>query len=116
MQASDVFDITQEPKHIHEMYGSGVHARQLMIARQIGRAWCSLCATSGMEQVSLGDNHDEIEKGHRHLAKQCSSADCSFVKGSQTERATGGHHCNVWRGNLEETPGSGITNTRCERR
>ena len=35
MQASDVFDVNNEPKHIHEMYGKGVHARQMMIARRL---------------------------------------------------------------------------------
>src|SRR4051794_8337795 len=29
MEASDAFDTSREPKHIQEMYGAGIHARQL---------------------------------------------------------------------------------------
>lgn len=79
MQASDVFDVNQEPKHIHEMYGSGVHARQLMIARRLverGVRYVQLWHGAGQPW----DNHDEIEKGHRKLAKQCSQPIAALLK------------------------------------
>ena len=79
MQASDVFDVNQEPKHIHEMYGSGVHARQLMIARRLverGVRYVQLWHGAGQPW----DNHDEIEKGHRNLAKQCSQPIAALLK------------------------------------
>ncbi len=49
MEASDAFDINQEPQHIREMYGDTVQAKQILIARRLverGRAlhtvvaWC----------------------------------------------------------------------------
>lgn len=79
MQASDVFDINQEPKHIHEMYGPGVHARQMMIARRLverGVRYVQLWHGAGQPW----DNHDEIEKGHRRLAKQCSQPIAALLK------------------------------------
>jgi len=35
MDATDAFDVSREPGHIHEMYGSGTQARQLMTARRL---------------------------------------------------------------------------------
>ncbi|QDU49935.1 DUF1501 domain-containing protein [Gimesia panareensis] len=79
MQASDVFDINQEPQHIHEMYGPGVHARQLMIARRLverGVRYVQLWHGAGQPW----DNHDEIEKNHRRLAEQCSRGIAALLK------------------------------------
>ncbi|QDV16785.1 hypothetical protein Pan153_14170 [Gimesia panareensis] len=79
MQASDVFDISQEPQHIHEMYGSGVHARQLMIARRLverGVRYVQLWHGAGQPW----DNHDEIEKNHRRLAGECSQGIAALLK------------------------------------
>ncbi|WP_339731932.1 DUF1501 domain-containing protein [uncultured Gimesia sp.] len=79
MQASDVFDINQEPQHIHEMYGKGVHARQCMIARRLverGVRYVQLWHGAGQPW----DNHDDIEKGHRHLAGQCAQPIAALLK------------------------------------
>ncbi|QDT27216.1 hypothetical protein Enr10x_25310 [Gimesia panareensis] len=79
MQASDVFDINQEPQHIHEMYGPGVHARQLMIARRLverGVRYVQLWHGAGQPW----DNHDEIEKNHRRLAAECSRGIAALLK------------------------------------
>src|SRR6266705_358216 len=35
MDAADAFDLTKEPQHICEMYGQGVQARQILIARRL---------------------------------------------------------------------------------
>ena len=35
MEATDAFDINREPKHIREMYGDSVQARQILIARRL---------------------------------------------------------------------------------
>ena len=34
-QEEHAFDIDREPKHIRDMYGPGVHARQLLITRRL---------------------------------------------------------------------------------
>lgn len=69
IQASDVFDVSREPKHIQEMYGKGVHARQCLMARRLverGVRFVQLWHGSGQPW----DNHDDIATGHKRLAGQ----------------------------------------------
>jgi hypothetical protein len=70
MDASDAFDVSREPKRILDLYGPGVHARQLLIARRL--------LEKGVRFVQVWhgeghpwDNHDDIAVNHRRLAKQC---------------------------------------------
>ena len=67
MEAADVFDIWREPEATREMYGSGVHGRQTLIARRLlerGVRYIQLWHGAGQPW----DNHDEVEKNHRKLA------------------------------------------------
>jgi hypothetical protein len=67
-EAMDAFDISREPKHIQEAYGSGVQARQLLIARRLverGVRFVQLWHGDGQPW----DNHDDLEVNHRRLAK-----------------------------------------------
>jgi hypothetical protein len=68
--ATDAFDIQREPRHILDMYGETVQARQMLIARRL--------IERGVRYVQLyhgdvqpWDSHSEIEKNHRQLAEQC---------------------------------------------
>lgn len=73
MEATDAFDITKEPEHIRKAYGSTTQARQILIARRlIERGVRYVQVWHGNSQP--WDNHDDIEKGHRFLAKQCDQA------------------------------------------
>jgi Protein of unknown function (DUF1501) len=66
-EASEVFDVSREPRHILDMYGPGVHARQLLLARRLverGVRYVQLWHGEGQPW----DNHDNIEAGHRKLA------------------------------------------------
>jgi hypothetical protein len=68
--AEEAFDISREPRHIREMYGSGVHARQLLIARRLlekGVRFIQLWHGNGQPW----DNHDDLAVNHRQLARQC---------------------------------------------
>jgi hypothetical protein len=67
--AADAFDVAQEPKHIQDMYGPGVHARQTLIARRLlerGVRYVQLWHGAGQPW----DNHTQIESNHRNLAGQ----------------------------------------------
>jgi len=69
IEAAEAFDISREPKHIHELYGSGVHARQTLIARRLlerGVRYVQLWHGAGQPW----DNHSKIEENHRRLAEQ----------------------------------------------
>ncbi len=67
--ASDAFDISHEPKHIQDLYGSGVHGRQTLIARRLlerGVRYVQLWHGAGQPW----DHHSKIEEGHRKLAAE----------------------------------------------
>src|SRR6266568_8701857 len=69
MEAADAFDIGKEPKHIREMYGEGVQARQILIARRLlekGVRFVQLWHGAGQPW----DNHEKIEEAHRKLSKE----------------------------------------------
>ncbi len=79
MDASDAFDISREPQHIRDMYGPGVHARQLLIARRLfekGVRFIQLWHGEGQPW----DNHDDIEVNHRRLAQQCDQGIAALLK------------------------------------
>jgi hypothetical protein len=70
MAATDAFDLSREPKPIRDLYGEGIQARQLLIARRL--------VERGVRFVQLyhgdvqpWDSHDLIEKNHRKLAQEC---------------------------------------------
>ena len=72
-QATDAFDVSREPKHIRDMYGDGVQARQILIARRlVERGVRFVQVWHGQGQP--WDNHDDIEVNHRKLALQCDQA------------------------------------------
>ena len=69
MEATDAFDVTQEPQYIRDMYGAGVHARQTLIARRLmerGVRYVQLWHGAGQPW----DSHAQIESLHRDLAAQ----------------------------------------------
>jgi hypothetical protein len=70
LEASDAFDIDREPKAIRDLYGPGVHGRQLLIARRlIERGVRMVQCYHG--DVQPWDAHDNIAKNHRQLAAEC---------------------------------------------
>ncbi len=79
MEATDVFDTTREPKHIQEMYGKGIHARQCLIARKLvekGVRFVQLWHGAGQPW----DSHDDLEIQHRKLAGQCDQPIAALIK------------------------------------
>jgi hypothetical protein len=70
LEATDAFDISREPQHVLDAYGPGTQARQLLIARRLverGVRYVQLWHGEGQPW----DNHDDLEKRHKELAKQC---------------------------------------------
>ncbi len=70
LEASDAFDLSQEPQHVLDAYGNGVHGRQLLLARRL--------VERGVRVVQLyhgdvqpWDSHNDLEKNHRNLAAEC---------------------------------------------
>jgi hypothetical protein len=72
VEATDVFDITQEPQYIHDLYGTKDNPQgryYLMTRRLIERGVRFVQLWHGAGQP--WDSHDEIEKNHGRLAKEC---------------------------------------------
>ena len=72
-EAADAFDVTREPQYIRDLYGPGVQARQLLIARRLverGVRFVQLWHGAGQPW----DSHDDLEVNHRMLAQQCDQA------------------------------------------
>ncbi len=73
MEASDAFDVSKESAKVRELYGSGIHAKQCLIARRlVERGVRFVQLWHGKDQP--WDSHDDIEKNHRRLATECDQA------------------------------------------
>ncbi|MBT5018134.1 DUF1501 domain-containing protein [Planctomicrobium sp.] len=102
IQASDAFDISKEPKHIHEMYGKGVHARQCLMARRLverGVRFVQLWHGAGQPW----DNHDDLEVNHRKLAGQLDQPLGALLKDLK-QRGLLDETLILWGGEFGRTP------------
>src|SRR4029079_14296283 len=102
MDAADAFDISREPKHIRDMYGEGVQARQMLTARRLVERGARFV------QVWHGaahpwDNHDDLEVNHRALAKQSDQAIAALLKDLK-QRGMLEDTLVIWGGEFGRTP------------
>jgi hypothetical protein len=100
--AADAFDTSREPQHILDMYGPGVQARQILIARRLierGVRYVQLWHGAGQPW----DNHDDIEVGHRRLAGECDRAIAALIKDLR-QRGLLDETLIVWGGEFGRTP------------
>ncbi len=100
--AAEAFDISHEPKHIHEMYGKGTHARQLLIARRLverGVRFVQLWHGAGQPW----DNHDDLEVNHRKLAGQIDQPLAALLKDLK-QRGMLDETLILWGGEFGRTP------------
>ncbi|MCA9231789.1 MAG: DUF1501 domain-containing protein [Planctomycetales bacterium] len=100
--ATDAFDVTREPKHILEMYGSGTQARQILIARRLverGVRYVQVWHGAGQPW----DNHDDIEVNHRRLAQQCDQAIGALLTDLK-QRGLLDETLVIWGGEFGRTP------------
>ena len=101
-EAADAFDISQEPAHVREAYGTGVQARQLLITRRLlerGVRFVQLWHGEGQPW----DNHDDIEELHRKLARECDQPIAAFLKDLKT-RGMLDDTLVIWGGEFGRTP------------
>jgi hypothetical protein len=101
-EAEDAFDVSREPKHILDMYGPGVQARQILIARRLierGVRFVQVWHGEGQPW----DNHDDIEVSHRRLAQQCDQAIGALLKDLKS-RGLLEETLVIWGGEFGRTP------------
>jgi len=102
MEASDAFDIGQEPQSIREMYGDSTQARQILIARRLverGVRYIQLWHGGGQPW----DSHDKIEDNHRRLAGECSQAIGALLRDLK-QRGLLDDTLVIWGGEFGRTP------------
>lgn len=100
--AEDAFDVAREPQHIRDLYGPGVHARQLLIARRLiekGVRFIQLWHGQGQPW----DNHDDIAVNHRRLAGQCDQGIAALLKDLK-QRGMLDDTLVIWGGEFGRTP------------
>lgn len=101
MEAADAFDVSKEPNHIHEMYGTGTHARQTLIARRLverGVRYVQLWHGAGQPW----DTHVDINNC-RKLAKQCDQAIAALINDLK-QRGLLDETLILWGGEFGRTP------------
>ncbi len=77
-EASDAFDAAREPESTWELYGKGVHSRQLVITRRLlerGVRFVQVWSGAGQPW----DNHADLEKNHRRLAAEWDQAIAGLI-------------------------------------
>jgi Protein of unknown function (DUF1501) len=101
-EALEVFDVSNEPQHILDLYGPGVQARQLLIARKL--------VEKGVRVVQLWhgagqpwDSHDKIETNHRKLAKECDQGIAALLTDLK-QRGLLEETLVIWGGEFGRTP------------
>ncbi|MCI0376670.1 MAG: DUF1501 domain-containing protein [Gemmataceae bacterium] len=100
--AEDAFDIGREPLHIRAMYGDGVHARQLLIARRLlERGVRFIQVWHGKDQP--WDSHDDLDVNHRRLARECDQPIAALLRDLKL-RGMLDSTLVIWGGEFGRTP------------
>lgn len=77
-EASEAFDITQEPEHILRLYGDGPQNRQLLMARRLIERGVRFVQTWHGE-LQPWDSHSNIKDEHRKVANECDSGLAALI-------------------------------------
>ncbi|MSU31553.1 MAG: DUF1501 domain-containing protein [Pedosphaera sp.] len=102
MDATDAFDIQREPAHIRALYGEGIQARQLLIARRLverGVRFVQVWHGAGQPW----DNHDDLETNHRRLARESDQPIAALLKDLK-QRGLLDDTLVIWGGEFGRTP------------
>ncbi len=102
MEASDAFDVNREPQSIRDMYGPGVQARQILIARRLierGVRFVQVWHGEGQPW----DSHDDLAARHRQLAGECAQAIAALLKDLK-QRGLLDETLVIWGGEFGRTP------------
>ena len=101
-EASNVLDLSKEPKHIHEMYGDGLQGRQLLMTRRLlekGVRFIQVWHSGGQ----AWDHHSNIEKGLRQLCGEWDQPIAAFLTDLK-QRGMLDSTLILWGGEFGRTP------------
>jgi hypothetical protein len=100
--ATDAFDVTNEPKFIHDLYGTNVQGRQMLIARRLverGVRFVQVWHGAGQPW----DSHDDLVERHSALAKECDQAIAALLIDLK-QRGMLDDTLVIWGGEFGRTP------------
>lgn len=100
--AADAFDVSQEPQYIRDLYGPGVQARQLLIARRLlekGVRFVQVWHGKGQPW----DSHDDLEVNHRRLGRECDQGIAALLTDLK-QRGLFDSTLVLWGGEFGRTP------------
>jgi hypothetical protein len=101
-EAAEAFDVSREPKYIREMYGRGVQARQILIARRLierGVRFVQVWHGEGQPW----DSHDDLYLRHARLARECDQAIAALLVDLK-QRGLLDETLVIWGGEFGRTP------------
>jgi hypothetical protein len=100
-EAAAAFDLSDEPRHILDLYGPGVQGRQMLLARRLverGVRFVQLWHGAGQPW----DSHDDIQD-HRRLATECDQAIGALLTDLK-QRGLLDETLVIWGGEFGRTP------------
>ena len=101
-EAADAFDLSEEPRHIQDAYGSGTHGRQLLMTRRLlerGVRFIQIWSGAGQPW----DNHNNLPASHRKLAEEWDQPIAAFL-GDLKQRGMLDSTLVQWGGEFGRTP------------
>jgi Protein of unknown function (DUF1501) len=102
LEATDAFDISQEPQSVRDAYGSGTQGRQMLIARRLlerGVRFVQVWHGQGQPW----DNHDDLEVNHKRLATECDQPIAALLADLK-QRGMLDDTLVIWGGEFGRTP------------
>ena len=102
LEATDAFDISNEPELLRNAYGDHVHGRQTLIARRLlerGVRYVQLWHGAGQPW----DNHDAIEANHRKLSAEIDQPIAALISDLK-QRGLFEDTLILWGGEFGRTP------------
>ncbi|MCX7395275.1 MAG: DUF1501 domain-containing protein [Planctomycetales bacterium] len=101
-EAAEAFDLTRETKHTRELYGEGIHGRQLLTTRRlIERGVRFIQVWSGAGQP--WDNHGGLQSQHKKLAEEWDGPIAAFLTDLK-QRGLFDETLILWGGEFGRTP------------
>ncbi len=79
LDATDAFDIQQEPEYIRKQYGEGPQNRQLLIARRLVERGVRFVQT-WHGNLQPWDSHSNIREEHRKVAHECDQGLAALIQ------------------------------------
>ncbi|KAA5547352.1 DUF1501 domain-containing protein [Roseiconus nitratireducens] len=101
-ESRDAFDLSDEPKHIRDLYGDTLQGRQMLIARRLSQR--------GVRYVQVyhgagqpWDSHAALDRNHRRLAGECDQPIAALLADLEQQGLLD-ETLVIWGGEMGRTP------------